>query len=132
MGRYSVSGANATILDATEDATGAAGDPTTLLGGQQLMGRAITAGRAFYLRSAWFYNASTAVAIRIFDACAGTNPTGSTSRIVVVCASGQTTMIDIPAPGLKFTTGVVASKEGSAPSGSFGPGYCGGNGYEEE
>lgn len=135
MARYSVSGANTTILDATVDATGGSGDPTALLGGQAVLGSHnsgnITSGRVLWLRSFWAYNPTTVVSLALFDASVAVNPTGSTRRAVVRCASGATTMIDFPAPGLKFATGCVVSKEATDASGAFDAGYVGGAGYEE-
>ena len=130
--RYGISGANTTILDATFDATGKAGDPTVLMGGQALLGRALTSGRELWLRSAWMYNASGPVNITLFDASVATNPTSSTRRITIPCASGQATMVDWPAPGLHFATNVVIAKEATDASASFQPGQVGGSGYEEE
>ena len=132
MGKgYAVSGAITTVLDATFDATGKAGDPTCLMGGQALVGENMPSGRALWLRSFWAYDASQANVLDIFDASVAVNATGSTRRAVVACASGSTTMVDFPAPGLKFTTGCVVSKESTVASGCFQPGNVGGAGYYE-
>ena len=146
--KYAFSGINSTILDATVDATGVdAGDPTALLGGQWAMGRAVTTGRVAYLRWLTIYNdgptgQAPAVGVRLFDATAGTNPTAATLRGVIRCASspgaattaqsgGQTTRVEWPAPGLKFTTGICASKNTTDASGSFAQGAIAAGGYEE-
>jgi hypothetical protein len=129
--RYSISGTNSTILGATFDVTGKAGDATVMMFGQALLGRTLPTGRVFWLRSAWFYDASTAVLIHLFDSATGVQATGSNKRITIRCASGSTTMVDFPAPGLKFATGCVAAKESTDASGCFAAGYCGGAGYEE-
>lgn len=131
MARYQVSGANTAVLSGTVAATGGSGDPTALMPGIALLGQNIPTGRTLYLRSAWFYNPTTAIAVTLFDATVGTNATGATRRITVLAASGSTTMLDIPAPGLKFATGCVVAKETTAASGSFGAGYIGGLGYYE-
>ena len=131
MSRYAISGANTTILSGTVAATGGSGDPTALMPGQSLMGRNLPSNRVLHLRSAWFFNASGAISVTLFDASAGVNATGATRKITLRCASVQTTMVDIPAPGLKFATGCVAAKETTDASGSFAAGYIGGNGYEE-
>ena len=146
--RYQFSGVNSTILDATVDATGVdAGDPTALLGGQWAIGRANTTGRVLWLRWLSVHNdgptgQAVAVTLQLFDATAGTNPTSATRRQFVRCASspgaataamsgGQTTRIEWPAPGLKFTTGICISKCTTDASGSFQQGQIGGGGYEE-
>lgn len=129
-----VSGAISTILDATVDATGgtgAPGDPTALLGGQALLGENLPSGRAFWLRSVWAHDASAAIALQLFDATVGANATDSTRKLLLQCASGQTAQIDIPEPGLKFTTGCVVCKDTTGASGSFPPGSVGGSGYYE-
>ena len=129
--RYAVSGAITTVLDATFDATGKAGDPTCLMGGMALLGETMMTGRALWLRSVWAYDASQANVLDLFDAATGSNATSSTRRAVIACASGSTTMVDFPAPGLKFTTGCVVSKESTVASGCFQPGNVGGAGYYE-
>ena len=137
MGRYSISGAISTILDATFDATskaaavGTPGDPSVLMGGQALLGEDIPTGRVFWLRSVWAYDASAAVLLHLFDATVAVNATDSSRKLLLQCASGSLTMADIPAPGLKFKTGCVVCKDTTDASGCFTPGSVGGAGYYE-
>lgn len=134
MARYAVSGANSTILDATVDATGgtgAPGDPTALQGGQALLGTNLTSGRVLWLRSFWAFDASAAMLLQLFDATVGANATDASRKLNVQCASVALTMVDIPAPGIKFSTGCVVCKDTTGASGSFVPGSVGGAGYEE-
>lgn len=132
MARYAISGVTVTLLDASIDGTGATvGDPSSLFAGRTLMGRNLPANRVLWLRAAWFYNDTAAVTVRIYDASDGVNATMSTSRFVVRCASVQTTMVDFPAPGIKFATGCVVARETSEASAALQAGYCGGWGYEE-
>ena len=116
--RYSVSGANAVAVG---EATGNA---------VHLIGRAIETGRIFWLRSVWVYNAVSEFVLNVADsATSATGITGgSLQRITLACASGITTLVDIPAPGLKFSTGCVAVFDST---GNIAIGDCGGNGYEE-
>ena len=132
--RYAVSGANDTILDATVDATGGTGcpgDPTALMGGINVLGPSIPSGRVFWMRSFWAYDASAAMALQLFDATEGTNATDASRRALIQCVSGDLTMVDFRAPGLRFSTGCVVCKDTTAASGSFGPGAVGAAGYYE-
>ena len=134
MSRFAVSGANATILDGTGDATGGTGvpgDPTALMGGIALLGENLPTGKVLHLRGVWAYDASATILLHLFDASAGANATTSTRRMLIQCASGSSTVVDIPAPGLKFSTGCVVSKDTTGASGSFAPGSVGGVGYYE-
>lgn len=121
--RYAVSGAVAAALDGT-----------TTLTGEPLIGRELTTGRVLWLRSAWFHSASTTsgeVPLALIDATAGVAATGTTRRFNVICATGRTTQVDFPAPGLKFSTGCCVLKEATTVSSAFAGGSCGGCGYEE-
>ena len=136
--RYAVSGTNDVLLDATVDATGGtgpAGDPTSLMAGRSVLGENLPTGRVLWLRSLWAHDASSAVDLIVFDGSAGDMATGSTTtcpkRLVVRCASGQLTMVDIPAPGLKFSTGCSVQKSATTASACFPPGSVGGAGYYE-
>jgi hypothetical protein len=130
--RYAVAGVNTTSLDGTcATATGIA-DATALFPGRYLIGRNMSANRdAFYLKSAWFYNASGAVPIILFDATMGSVATESTRRFKAIAASGQTTLVEFPSPGLKFTVACLTAKDSSGASGQFLQGRVGGMGYEE-
>lgn len=132
MPRYSVSGVNSTILDATVDATGDCVDITSVMGGQAVMGTNLKTDRVLWLRSFWAYNSGAGtIRLCVHDATVGTNILSANRRFTLACASGETTSIDFPAPGLKFETGCVVSKETTDGSASFQPGTLGGNGYEE-
>ena len=130
--RYQFSGTNDTLLGATVAATGFSVDASALQAGQYLIGRANTTGRAAWLRWATVYAASGPITVALQDGTAGNVATSSTRRgSPVRCASGQTTMIEFPAPGLKFTTGIVIAKSTTDASGSLDIGNCAGGGYEE-
>jgi len=133
MSKYAISGANDTLLDATADATAvtAVADPTHIMAGRNVLGRNITTGRSFWLRSFWAYDASGPITLTLHDASAGTSRLSTAIKAKIRCASGQTTMVDWPKPGLRFATGCVVSKETTDCSGSFQPGDIGGSGYEE-
>lgn len=121
MSRYEVSGANSVAIS---EAT---------LAGHNLIGKAISTGRVFKLRTAWVYNAVSEFILTISDCATSSSATGLASattvgRLPIVCASGVTTQVDIPEPGLKFATGCVATFDAS---GTIAIGDCGGAGYEE-
>lgn len=129
-----VSGVNTVLLDATVDATGGTGvpgDPTALLPGRNLLGEALPSGRVLWLRSIFAHDASAAIALQLFDATAGSDATATTRRLLLQCASGQLSVLDIPEPGLKFSTGCVVCKDTTGASGSFPIGSVGGSGYYE-
>ena len=120
--RYSVSGANTTALDEASAA------PNLLLG------KAIATGRILWLRSAWFYNAAAEDILWIMDTATSTATSAVTNiRFPIPCASGITTVVEFPAPGLKFSTACVVSLDGTSGvlGASVGIGKAGGLGYEE-
>ncbi len=130
--RYSISGANSSILSGTVAATGGTGivgDPTALMAGVNLLGQNIPSGRTLYLRSFWALNGTAASNIHLFDATAGSNATDSSRKVVIPCASDSLTQVEFPAPGLKFSTGCCVCKDATSASGAFTPGAVGGNGY---
>jgi hypothetical protein len=133
--RYAVSGANLTGLAVTQATSteAAVAEATALFQGQYLFGSGNSSGRVLWLKSAWAWNATTAVGIILFDATAGSVVTDSSRKFKFLAASGQTTMVEFPAPGLKFSTGVCAAREVSAGTATspFSPGKVGGIGYEE-
>ena len=134
MSKYAISGVNSTLLDATLDAstTGTiTADPTALMHGRDVIGRAITVGRTFWLRSFWAYDASGPITLAIHDSSAGVSPASTTIKARIRCASANTTFIEWPKPGLRFATGCVVSKVATDASNSFLPGDVGGAGYEE-
>ena len=125
MARYSVSG----IVDAQVDAT----ETATALG-VKLLGKTITSGRVLWLKSFWAYNCSTNAVLTLLDACAEEGATANSRRISIPCASDSLTMIELPAPGLKFATGCSVVRDataGAGVTGNFLEGYVGGAGYEE-
>ena len=123
--RYAVSGS---CTDSLEDVT------TAL----NLLGKNITTGRVFWLRHTYFCDLSSAATVHLFDVSAGTDCTAAagygTRKISIPCASGRVTVLDIPAPGLKFSTGCCAFAHLDATltsSGILELGQFGGAGYEE-
>lgn len=117
--RYAVSGSNATAL---QEASG---------GCRHLLGKAITTGRILWLRSAWFYNSDAEDVICLQDSASGATLAPTSVRSRIVCACGQTTMVEFAAPGLKFTTALGALMDGTYAAVGIGIGYAGANGYEE-
>ena len=134
--RYQFSGKNEVALGTVLSVTGWAGlgaDASALCIGTYLIGRANTTGRTAFLRWMTVYDPSAAVAVALHDGTDLSVATSSTRRSVPIrCASGQTTMVEWPAPGLKFTTGIVITKVVTDASGSVVDiGCVGGGGYEE-
>ena len=133
--RYPVSGSATGAIPAP--AAGGVSGPINLLG------RAITTGRVFWLRKAWFYNGkgqATAGVSLCDSTTTATGPTGANwvtnadgVRAIVQVVSGPSgglnanTFVEFPAPGLKFVTGCMVACELTS-SGVIG---CGGSGYEE-
>ena len=118
--RYSVSGANAAALD---EASGA---------GAFLLGKAITTGRLLVLRGAWIYNSASEVVVNLEDATSSATSIATNRRMQIKCASGFTTVVDIPLPGIKFATSCRAILSASqAATGVIAIGAAGGCGYEE-
>ena len=102
--------------------------------GKNLLGANLTTGRVLWLRGAWFYDVSTANVISLYDITKDAAAAAEKNRIRVPCASGRTTIVEFPAPGLKFSTGCCAIRDTTTTagaSGSFAPGTIGGAGYEE-
>ena len=121
--RYPVSGSNTTLLDGT---------PT--LTGQLVLGKNLTTGRALWLRSIWVHSASSVsgeVQLSLIDASAAVAAATSNRLMHIVAATGRTTMVDFPAPGLKFATGCCIQKDVTTVSSPFAVGSVGGCGYEE-
>ena len=98
-----------------------------------LMGREITDGRVLWLRSFWIYNDASELPVNLQDATAGDTMATGDTKLVVMAASGRLTMVDFPAPGLKFSTGcsiIIDATSGGATA-AFTQGEYGGAGYEE-
>ena len=121
--RYATSGANATVIAYASDAP------------NHLLGKAIAAGRVFWLRNAWFYNTDFKRVIDILNqATTAATAAPANKRTLIDCASGRTTMVEFPAPGLKFSTACTVVLDGTADgtaTSNFLIGYIGGAGYEE-
>ena len=123
--RYSVSGVIGAQIDSTETATGIS---------TRLLGKDITSGRALWLKSFWAYDVSSAEVLILLDMSHGYGATASTKRVAIPCASSALTMVEFPAPGLKFSTGCAIVRDGTAPANAtenFRQGEVGGAGYEE-
>ena len=120
MSRYSVSGVGAGVIDQASGVT------------RPLMGKEISDGRALWLRSCWVYNDASELPVNLQDATAGDTMATGDTRFVFMAASGRNTMVDFPAPGLKFTTGCSIIIDGTAnTTAAFTQGEYGGCGYEE-
>lgn len=141
MGRYAVNGSIVGLLNTTLSSTGGTADSTvtSFCNSQYLLGASGTAGRTFWLRSFVAYNAAAELPLAIYDGTIATatviSPTTATGgylKAVIICASGVTTVVDFPAPGLKFTTSAqVCRTATTTATAGFGPGTVGGAGYEE-
>ena len=118
--RYAISGGLAAAID---EASGA---------GAHLLGKAITSGRVLWLKSAWFYNTGAELKVSLEDATSSATHKPTTGKMTLACASGRTTMIDIPSPGIKFINSCRVIADASlAATGVIGIGDGGGCGYEE-
>ena len=123
--RYAVSGS---CTDSLEDATLSV----------NLIGKNISLGKVFWLRHAYFCDMSAAATVHLMDLSQGVDCTAAAGvvkrKMSIPCASGRVTILDIPAPGLKFSTGCCAFAHLDATltsSGILDYGQIGGNGYEE-
>ena len=126
--RYATSGICSSTLDVSV---------TTNLLGRNLLGATVTGGRVLWLRGAWFYAASGPETVDIGD-LTELVAIGTGRRFTVPCASGRTTMVEFPAPGLKFATGCTVRRllpggasDTADATGSFETYSMGGWGYEE-
>ena len=123
--RYSISGECTAGLDISATLT------TELL-----VGATVNAGRFLYLRGLWAYCASAAQTIDLCDSTTDQGATGATRKFTLPCASGRTTVVDFPPPGMKFSTCPVVVRNASTCTGSFeqlnaGAPAVGAWGYEE-
>ena len=120
MARYSVSGVGAGTISEASGTT------------RPLLGSEITSGRVLWLRNFWIYNDASELPVNLQDATAGDTMAVADSRFVLMAASGRNTMVEFPAPGLKFTTGCAIIGDGTgAAAAAFTQGEYGGSGYEE-
>jgi len=131
--RYAVSGQNTVAV------SGGSGAATGIV--QYVLGQAVTTGRIFWLRGMYYIPCATDIGLIISDGTAGDSASDVTikARFSGVTVAGSPMgrgLVNFPAPGLKFTTGVVASlgsTGGTGPTGSAAlpAGGIGGWGYEE-
>ena len=131
--RYPVSGTATTVLTGGTTAN------------KNLLGAGITAGRQLWLRQAYIHNyGATYAPVFLCDVSGGaTGPTGilncsdgylNSVRYVIATCSGATqnfdnpTVINFPAPGLKFTNYCTVLMDGTCTATAI---IAGGYGYEE-
>ena len=72
----------------------------------------VTTGRVMWLRGISVSNIETAEVgiLRVYDSVTeGANPTVTLQRLTVVIGPSETVVLDYPAPGIKFITGVSGS-----------------------
>ena len=140
MGRYAVDGSVLNQVGISLSSTGGATpDATSYCFSQYLLGASGTSGRTFWLRSFRAYNTGGALVLTVYDATIATatlatafSATAGGVKARIMCASGVTTVVDFPAPGLKFTTSCqVARTATTTATAAFGPGDVAGSGYEE-
>lgn len=104
------------------------------------LGRAVTTGRVFWLRGMYYIPCGTDAQMFISDGTTGDDASDMTvkARFAAVTEGGSPMgqgLVNLPAPGLKFSTGVVVSLGSSSGYGCTGgairAGFIGGWGYEE-
>ena len=121
MSRYAISGSTVSTIEPT---TGSK---------RNILGKAITSGRVFWLRNIWYGSSGTDGDLRLYDASAAatvTTPVAVLPSYLAGVHSGlaRPGYFEWGPPGLKFSTGCVADL---AVSGSIAAGAVGGAGYEE-
>ena len=83
---------------------------------------AVTSGRVKYLRGIVINNTNTTTVgiLQVYDSnTEGANPTVTLQRLTVVIGPSETVVLEFPAPGIKFITGIVgamASAAGESPA----------------
>ena len=122
MARYAISGSSVSTITPTSGATK-----------RNILGKAITTGRVFWLRNIWYGSSGTDGDLWLFDASAAatvTTPVAVLPSYIsgVHMGLAQPGYFEWGPPGLKFSTGCVAEL---AISGSIAAGAVGGAGYEE-
>jgi len=141
--KYAVSGSNITQVAAVVSVTGgsgAPGDGTAIQSPVNVLGRNNETGKGLWLRNFWYANASAPFVANLLDASEGhvTDATGfrQWQKAAIPVASGTATnmsvltMVEFSAPGLRFATGCVISKDANNQATTLGaPGTCGGSGY---
>jgi len=78
----------------------------------------VTAGRVKWLRGIMITeNGGTAGTLQIYDYdTEGASPTATLQRAAIYFGANQTTVIDFPAPGLKFIDGIIAGMDADGPT----------------
>ena len=125
--RYPLSGYNITAMVAKATSC------TSLIDTMGTSKLAVTTGRVFWMRGMVVTNehATTGGALEVWDeAEAGTPaaPTAANQRLTVYVGPTETVVLDFPAPGIKFITGVCGTCEATMTVNAFGV-QC--FGYEE-
>jgi len=124
MAKYWVSGANSTVITAA-----------SVSSAENLMGATITSGRELWLTGVILPTVTIDTATRmvnIFDAATGTTGTASTTKRLALLPPFATagpfrpSVVKIPLPGMRFSTGCVVLTEGT----EIMCGEVGGMGYE--
>ena len=133
MSKYAISGSTVSVPSIATDATGSTYDPVIVHNGIAVMGRNITAGRVLWLRHFHLNNTGASLLVALADVSVGAQNTATTTRAKILCASGNTTLIEFPKPGLKFSTGCCIHRDATATTATTVcyPGEIGGAGYEE-
>lgn len=90
---------------------------------RQLDQNAVTTGRVKWLRGIMITeNVGVAGTLQIYDKHEeGSSPTSTLQRAAIYIGANQTIVIDFPAPGLKFVTGIIAGL--ASASGATIPAY---------
>ena len=78
---------------------------------RKLWDAGVTTGRVAYLRSIIITETGgTAGTLYLYDYnTEGASPTTTLQRATIYCPASCTTMVDFPAPGLKFVTGILGA-----------------------
>ena len=102
---------------------------------EHLLGASITSGRVLWLTGVTLTAVTTYTAtmmVNIYDAATGTTVTASANKRLALLPPFATegcyrpTVVKLPSPGMKFTTGCVVIPEGT----DIAQGEIGGMGYE--
>jgi len=124
MAKYWVSGANSEVITAA-----------TVSSAEHLLGASITSGRVLWLTGVILPTVTIYTATRmvnIYDAATGTTSTASTNKRLAllppVATAGpfRPSVVKLPLPGMKFSTGCVVLSEAT----EIMCGEVGGMGYE--
>lgn len=112
-----------------EALTTSATDVRSLLG----LNSTLTEDRVLFLRAVWAYNshAANADTLTLWDVAEGAGPAAATQRLSVPLPALTLTMVEFPAPGLKFVTNLTASLDNSPAAGTVAVYEAGATGYED-